>query len=202
MTDPLVAALGPVPAPPTLEPRSLEAVGLADRYVVRPSPIGSVLVAYNGEGVSACIALGDPAPDDVAGAEARFAARFDRPLRPDPDPDPALVDRIDRALAGERVTGLRFDLRSVGVFGRAVLAKAAEIPAGEVRPYGWIAAEIGRPKAVRAVGTALGRNPVPLLIPCHRVVRTDGRIGDYAFGSPAKRAVLAAEGVDLALLAR
>jgi O-6-methylguanine DNA methyltransferase len=76
------------------------------------------------------------------------------------------------------------------------LIKAREIPAGQVRPYGWIASEIGRPKAVRAVGTALGRNPVPLLIPCHRVVRTDGRVGDYAFGPPAKRALLAAEGLD------
>ena len=52
--------------------------------------------------------------------------------------------------------------------------KALEIPRGEVRPYGWIAAEIGRPKAVRAVGTALGHNPVPLIVPCHRVVRSDG----------------------------
>ena len=52
--------------------------------------------------------------------------------------------------------------------------KALEIPRGEVRPYGWIAAEIGRPKAVRAVGTALGHNPIPLIVPCHRVVRSDG----------------------------
>jgi O-6-methylguanine DNA methyltransferase len=78
-----------------------------------------------------------------------------------------------------------------------VWTKALEIPAGEVRPYGWIAAEIGRPKAVRAVGTALGHNPVPLIVPCHRVVRTDGTIGQYSLGGPRnKRTVLASEGLD------
>ena len=75
--------------------------------------------------------------------------------------------------------------------------KALEIPRGEVRPYGWIAAEIGRPKAVRAVGTALGHNPVPLIVPCHRVVRTDGTIGQYSLGGPGnKRTILSAEGLD------
>ncbi|MEO5917984.1 MAG: methylated-DNA--[protein]-cysteine S-methyltransferase, partial [Candidatus Limnocylindrales bacterium] len=72
---------------------------------------------------------------------------------------------------------------------------------GEVRSYGWIAAEIGRPRAVRAVGTALSRNPVPLVVPCHRVVRSDGTIGQYSLGGPdAKRAVLASEGLDPVLL--
>jgi O-6-methylguanine DNA methyltransferase len=66
-----------------------------------------------------------------------------------------------------------------------------------MRPYAWIAREIGRPKAVRAVGTALRRNPVPLLIPCHRIGRSDGRVGNYAFGAAAKQAVLAFEGVDV-----
>jgi O-6-methylguanine DNA methyltransferase len=78
-----------------------------------------------------------------------------------------------------------------------VWMKALEIPRGEVRPYGWIAAEIGKPKAVRAVGTALAHNPVPLVVPCHRVVRSDGMIGNYSMGGPsAKRRVLAAEGLD------
>jgi O-6-methylguanine DNA methyltransferase len=78
-----------------------------------------------------------------------------------------------------------------------VLQKAREIPRGEVRPYAWIAREIGHPRAVRAVGTALGHNPAPLLIPCHRVVRSDGHLGEYSMGGPeAKRAVLTAEGVD------
>jgi O-6-methylguanine DNA methyltransferase len=111
---------------------------------------------------------------------------------------------VTQRLAGVR-SNVHFDLRGLSEFERAVLLKALEIPRGEVRPYAWIAREIGRPKAVRAVGTALGHNPVPLLIPCHRVVRSDGRIGDYALGSDAKRAILRAEGVepaDLETLAR
>jgi len=87
-------------------------------------------------------------------------------------------------------------IASIGEFRRTVLEKCAEIPPGEIRPYGWIAREIGSPGAVRAVGTALGRNPVPVLIPCHRVIRTDGRIGNYAYGSAMKRALLEHEGLD------
>src|SRR5262249_5759625 len=77
----------------------------------------------------------------------------------------------------------------------AVLRKALEIPRGEVRPYSWIAREIGHPKAVRAVGSALAHNPVPILIPCHRVVKSDGTLGQYSMGGDeAKRRLLAAEG--------
>jgi O-6-methylguanine DNA methyltransferase len=76
-----------------------------------------------------------------------------------------------------------------------VLMKALEIPTGEVRPYSWIAKEIGHPGAVRAAGTALAKNPVPLLIPCHRVVRSDGQIGQYSLGGARnKRTLLELEG--------
>ena len=89
------------------------------------------------------------------------------------------------------------DLRGHTDFERDVWRKALDIPRGEVRPYGWVAAEIGRPKAVRAVGTALGHNPVPLIVPCHRVVRTDGHLGQYSLGGPDnKRTILASEGLD------
>lgn len=105
------------------------------------------------------------------------------------------------AVPGELPAGIGFDLGELGDFQRAVLVKTLEIPPGEVRSYAWVARELGRPKAVRAVGNALARNPVPILIPCHRVVRSDGRVGDYGAGGPqAKRAILAAEGVDLAWL--
>ena len=103
---------------------------------------------------------------------------------------------MTRRLAGESAD-LRFDLRELSEFEQAVLLKALEIPRGEVRPYGWIAREIGRPKAVRAVGTALAHNPVPLLIPCHRVIKSDGHLGRYSMGGDeAKRTILRAEGVD------
>lgn len=200
MSESLPSRLGPVVPPTSLVGRVLGALGLvADHYVVRPSPVGDVLVAYNDRGISACLVVDGQDPDEVVDV---FGARFGRPCEIDPAPSRDRLAAIDRVLAGAPSSSLTFDLDAVSPFQRAVLEKTAEIPAGEVRPYGWVAAEIGKPKAVRAVGTALGRNPVPLLIPCHRVVRTDGRIGDYVLGSPAKRKVLASEGVDLDELER
>lgn len=85
------------------------------------------------------------------------------------------------------------DLSAVSPFQRAVLDAARRIPFGEVRPYSRIAREIGHPRAVRAVGTALGRNPVPLIVPCHRVLRSDGGLGGYLFGTELKDRLLALE---------
>ncbi|MDP8923216.1 MAG: MGMT family protein [Chloroflexota bacterium] len=181
--------LGDVRAPETLLPAVLRGIGLGDRYIELDTAIGLVFVAYNDDGVSAVA----PMPG-AAEFEARFRARFGRPVRRADVPPSDLVDALARHLRGEPAP-LRFDLRSVSEFERAVLTKALEIPRGEVRTYGWIAREIGRPRAVRAVGMALGRNPIPLLIPCHRVVYADYSIGNYAFGTPMKQALLAAEGV-------
>ncbi len=96
-----------------------------------------------------------------------------------------------------RATNLDYDLRGLGQFDRAVLAKTLEIPRGEVRPYAWIAREIGHRGAVRAAGSALGRNPVPILIPCHRVVRSDGASDNYGLGPEFKVELLRAEWVNL-----
>ena len=86
------------------------------------------------------------------------------------------------------------DLFSVRPFQRAVLAAAGRIPLGEVRPYRWVAAGAGNDGAVRATGTALRTNPVPVILPCHRVVRSDGSLGGYAGGVPLKRRLLLIEG--------
>ena len=181
-----------VPAPGRLRPAVLAEVGLADLYARIDSPIGQLFVAWNGIGVS----LVDEATD-----EAAFVARHrEQTLRPAYPADalPARLARaIGRRLAGDRRVRIDLDLRGHSPFERDVWLKALEIPHGEVRPYGWIANEIGRPRAVRAVGTALGHNPVPLIVPCHRVVRSDGTIGQYSLGGPHnKRAILAAEGAD------
>ncbi len=85
------------------------------------------------------------------------------------------------------------DLSAVAPFQREVLEAARAIPFGEVRSYAWIARKIRHPQAVRAVGTALGRNPVPLLVPCHRVLRSDGGVGGYLFGTRVKDRLLALE---------
>ena len=82
-------------------------------------------------------------------------------------------------------------------FQQLVWKALQEIPAGETRTYAQIADAIGRPKAVRAVGTAIGANPIAYLIPCHRVVRTDGGLGGYRWGLALKQQMLRAEGVNL-----
>jgi O-6-methylguanine DNA methyltransferase len=181
-------------APTDLAPTVLIRVGLADEYFTADAGIGPIFVAYNGRGVSAT------APADKVDAgdafEAAFDARFGRAIRAARRPDPRVVQRVDRALADGRPHSLAFDLRGLTPFATDVLEGALTIPPGEIRPYAWLASEVGRPKAVRAVGTALGRNPIPILIPCHRIVRGDGLIGDYAWGTETKRRALAAEGMD------
>jgi O-6-methylguanine DNA methyltransferase len=180
------------PAPAQLTHRTLVAVGLADDYAVVGSPLGPLRVAWNGRGVSTV----ELATDDHAFEAAFFARTGRRASRRDSLPAD-LARAIERRLAGDRRARIDLDLRGRSEFERAVWLKALEIPRGEVRPYGWIAAEIGRPKAVRAVGTALGHNPVPLIVPCHRVVRSDGTIGQYSLGGPEnKRTILSAEGLD------
>jgi O-6-methylguanine DNA methyltransferase len=172
-------ALADVRAPEAVLDSVLDQVGLQDQYAELTTPLGPVFVAWNRLGVSAVMQS-----TTAEEFEARFRDRFRRAPR--------------RARQTPDNLGETFDLRSVTEFERAVLLKAREIPRGQVRTYAWIAAQIGHPRAVRAVGSALRKNPVPVLIPCHRVVRSDGHIGQYALGGSAnKRAILAAEGVAL-----
>ena len=190
--------LGAVQAPGTLLPRVLDAVGGASSFAVLDTEIGELRVCWSAAGIRAVMR-------DVSDAE--FAAWCTRefgaaPRRVDALPG-ALASGIVRALRGEGSGSLHFDLRGRTPFEVDVLQTALRIPRGEVRPYNWIARRIGRPQAVRAVGTALANNPIPFLIPCHRVVRADGVIGNYGAGGPlAKRAILGWEGVDAAWLER
>jgi O-6-methylguanine DNA methyltransferase len=198
MSDPLIPRLAALaePAPDRLLPDVLVATGIADGYVRRRGPLGDVFVAFNERGVSALDLAGD-----AKAFEAATARRLGRPVVPASGAPPALAARLDRAIAAGKPGRLPLDLGSLTPFQAAVLLKAAEIPRGEVRPYGWIAAEIGRPGAVRAVGSALARNPIPLIVPCHRVVRADGRFGDYSLGTADnKPLLLEQEGVDVGRL--
>lgn len=181
-----------VHAPASLSDSALVSAGLADRYAEISSPLGPIVVAWNGRGISWVDRAGDR---DTF--ERRFAQTVGRPLSVAEALPAGLARSVEARLAGDRRVRISLDLRGRTEFEIAVWMKALEIPRGEVRPYGWIAAEIGRPKAVRAVGTALAHNPVPLVVPCHRVVRSDGSIGQYSLGGPAaKRTILAAEGLD------
>ncbi|GLZ78854.1 methylated-DNA--protein-cysteine methyltransferase [Actinorhabdospora filicis] len=153
------------------------------RWTRATSPLGDVDVAYTEHGVAWLrpAALGTLAEE--------FKARFARPLLRTDHPPAALTDALATGDGG----GLDYDLTWLTPFASSVLSAARTIPRGQVRPYTWIAERIGNPKAVRAVGSALGHNPVPLLIPCHRIVRADG-LGQYIFGVDAKTTLLRGEG--------
>ncbi len=148
--------------------------GLADGYDIFPSPIGNVVVAFNPDGVSSV----DLADD---GYEQRFADKFGRNLLRAEAPS-AWRRHIPPAIEAGTPGKLPVDLRSVTGFQAGVLRVATTIPRGEVRSYGWLAHQAKRPKAARAVGTTMATNPVPLIVPCHRVVRSDGHIGTYSLG--------------------
>lgn len=176
-----------VRAPAGFADAVLRQIGLLDRYAVVRSALGVTYVALSDEGVTAV----SQADDDEAFV-ARYRERFGRKLERRDDLALELEDLVNNRCGEARV-----DLRGCNAFAREVLEATRRIPEGAVRPYNWVAQAIGRPGAVRAVGTALKKNPVPLVIPCHRVVRGDGSAGAYAFGANRKTELLEREHVDL-----
>jgi methylated-DNA-[protein]-cysteine S-methyltransferase len=128
---------------------------------------------------------------------AAYAKRYGRCLKSGTLPD-VLRNQVVSALEGAGVAKPRVDWSDdLTPLERDVLGVLPKIPRGEVRTYEWVARQVGRPRAVRAVGNILARNAVPLVVPCHRVVPTAGGVGNYAFGSPMKRELLRREGVDV-----
>ena len=163
---------------------------LADQYTTLPGPIGGLYIGFTSLGVSSIVPTGDES--EFLDVHARTVGRLAYPADELP---PKLGRLLEKALDSGKLGKLPVDLRQLSQFQRDVLSVTAEIPPGEVRPYGWVAREMGSSGAVRAVGSALGRNPVPIAIPCHRVVRSDGAVGNYAYGAPMKRALLEHEGM-------
>lgn len=103
-----------------------------------------------------------------------------------------LADQVMTAWQEDRLADIKLDLRGTD-FQRAVWQHLLRIPKGKVETYGEVANDIGRPKAVRAVGTAVGSNPVSLVVPCHRVVPAAGGVGNYGWGPEIKKNLLRAE---------
>ncbi len=159
------------------------------------SPLGSIFVAAIG-GRLVVLSYGDDERDFHREIESLGVPIFDRgSLRP-------VVRQLDEYFAGERSAfDVEIDLSRLSSFQRSVLEATCQIPYGMVLSYKEVAERIGKPGAARAVGTALGNNPIGIIVPCHRVIASDGTIGGYsgAGGVASKRRLLELEGVtDLA----
>ena len=168
--------------------------GLLDVAVAHmDSPIGDLLLASTPKGLVRVSFFGHD--ETLADLAERISPRILE--------SPAELDGVRRQL-DEYFVGRRqrfeipIDWTLVGEWGRKILGACASIPFGEVRTYGEMAAAAGRPKASRAAGTALGHNPVPVVVPCHRVLRAGGAMGGYTGGLHIKEHLLRLEGALLA----
>jgi methylated-DNA-[protein]-cysteine S-methyltransferase len=150
-----------------------------------PSPIGELVVSGNGHAVTGVLL---PSPRSRAGS--RGAGTEGAPAR---GPLREAARQLDQYFAGKRKA---FDLPlavSGTQFQEQVWLALAEIPYGETISYAELARWVGRPQAFRAVGQANGANPIPIILPCHRVIAADGTIGGYGGGLATKRRLLALE---------
>jgi methylated-DNA-[protein]-cysteine S-methyltransferase len=166
--------------------------GLADvAYAHADSPLGPLLLAATPRGL-ACVSYSEFRGEDET--LERLAAR----LSPRVIEAPARLDDVRRQL-DDYFSGLRrsfdipIDWGLVGDFGRRVLGRTAAIPYGSVSTYGDVAQAIGSPRAARATGNALGANPMPIVVPCHRVVASGGKMGGYTGGIERKQLLLTLE---------
>lgn len=174
--------------------RSLKKAGAPPVYYdrVARTPLGDLLVAISDQGVVAVDFPGSQA-EFLQRLRARTGAAALRSARHVAE----AARQLRGYLEGERSAfDLAVDLRFLTDFQRQVLLAAAQVPRGQVATYGEIARQIGHPRAARAVGQALGHNPVPIIIPCHRILATDGSLGGYSGrgGLRTKARLLALEG--------
>ncbi len=167
------------------------AEGLVDvRYDIVPSPVGDLFVASTPLGLCRISYTVEGTDEAVARV---FGARVLR------SPLDDIRRELDEYFEGKRRDfDVPLDLR-VAPFHEAVLHELARVPYGQVDTYGHLAALVGRPKAARAVGTVMNRNPIPIVLPCHRIVGANGSLTGYAGGLPTKRHLLELEGATLPL---
>jgi methylated-DNA-[protein]-cysteine S-methyltransferase len=154
------------------------------------SPVGTLLVAATGRGL--CRIAYDAEPErEVERLAQTFGVRVLRSASPI---DPARRE-LDEYFAGSRQRfDLTVDLALLADFNRRVLRELARVPYGEVVTYGQLAARAARPRAARAVGTVMNRNPLPIVLPCHRVIGANGKLVGYAGGLERKESLLRLEG--------
>ena len=154
------------------------------------TPIGRLYVGFKQSRIAFVgIDRGEP----VAAVLEQARRRLRRPVEQG-DPPPWVKSLIAEFFQTWHVDERLVDISDLTPFEQATLKKTAQIPPGEVRSYAWVAREIGHPKAARAVGQVMARNPLPLLFPCHRVVDSSGALHDYGYGLEMKARLLRMEG--------
>ena len=165
------------------------AEGLVDvRYDVTESPVGDLFIASTSRGLCRISYTVEGQDEEIARI---FGARVLRM------PLDEVRRELDEYFEGRRHEfDLPIDLR-VAPFHEAVLHELARIPYGHTDTYGSLAAKVGHPKAARAVGTVMNRNPIPIVLPCHRIIGANGSLTGYGGGLPAKRHLLELEGAIL-----
>jgi methylated-DNA-[protein]-cysteine S-methyltransferase len=152
------------------------------KQITVPTSLGRFVVAYTPRGVSGL--------EFPSSGRSRAAGS----IPPTPPFLRRLVSQLQAYARGESVKfNIPLDLTSGTTFQQKVWRILQTIPSGETRSYSWLAAKIGHPKAARAVGAACGANPIPLIIPCHRVIASDGSLGGFSGGLGWKKALLTLE---------
>ena len=163
--------------------------------ILRDSPLGDIWIAVSSRGLAAIEWSQDEADFGVY-----LAKRFKRPVQPDPEKVSPALRQLDECLRGVRKEfTLPIDWSLLRPFQKQVLQIVLAIPYGQTRTYGGIAHEIDKPRAARAVGRANATNPMPLVIPCHRVIGSDGKLHGYGGGEglPTKEWLLQLDGAVL-----
>jgi methylated-DNA-[protein]-cysteine S-methyltransferase len=168
-----------------------EREGILDvAYRTLDTPVGSLLLAATERGLVRVAYPGQGHDAALAQLAERVSPRIlNAPGRLDP-----VARQMEEYFTGHRTEfAVPVDLRLAQGFRRRVLDHLPFIPYGSTQSYRQVASAAGSPRAVRAAGTACAANPVPIVVPCHRVIKSDGTYGDYAGGQEAKRALLALE---------
>lgn len=159
-------------------------------YSCLDSPFGPVFIAETIRGVC----LVSLSKISEAKFQSLLRKRFQKEVIRDDKRLKNIIHELSNYFNGHQVNFKSILDLSIGTeFQRKVWEKISKIPYGELRSYKWIASEIGNPNAVRAVGNAVGRNPVPPIIPCHRVIRSDGKLGGFSSGIALKKWLLKLE---------
>ena len=159
-------------------------------YDLVETPIGTLFIAATGRGLARIVYDADP-EREVEQLARTFGLRVLQTAKPIDEARRELDEYFD---GRRREFDLPVDLGSVAGFNRRVLGELARVPYGEVVTYGQLAARAERPRAARAVGTVMNRNPLPIVLPCHRVIGANGKLVGYGGGLERKEKLLRLEG--------